>query len=68
VALAERATIASHCFAKSSCATDGLNTIVVDKAISLEKLGPLGCGIQTGAGTVLIAPGQTRHERRRTPR
>lgn len=29
------------------------NAVVVDKDIDLTILGPLGCGIQTGAGTVL---------------
>lgn len=31
------------------------NTIPVDKSVPLELLGPLGCGIQTGAGSVLNA-------------
>lgn len=29
------------------------NTVVVDKDVDLALLGPLGCGFQTGAGTVL---------------
>lgn len=29
------------------------NVVVVDKDVDLALLGPLGCGIQTGAGTVL---------------
>ncbi len=29
------------------------NTVVVDKGFPLELLGPLGCGIQTGAGAVI---------------
>ena len=29
------------------------NVVKVDKEVELELLGPLGCGIQTGAGTVL---------------
>ncbi|RWZ51327.1 NAD(P)-dependent alcohol dehydrogenase [Halobacillus fulvus] len=29
------------------------NVVKVDKDVELELLGPLGCGIQTGAGTVL---------------
>ena len=33
--------------------TKATNVIVVDKEIDLRLLGPLGCGIQTGAGTVL---------------
>jgi len=51
--------IASRWFAQSSFATHALatarNAVVVDKELPLDKLGPLGCGIQTGAGTVLIA-------------
>ena len=31
------------------------NTVVVDKALPLELLGPLGCGIQTGAGAVVLS-------------
>jgi aryl-alcohol dehydrogenase len=37
--------------------------VVVDPELPLELLGPLGCGLQTGAGTVLnemrLAPGQS---------
>ena len=33
------------------------NTVVVDKALPLELLGPLGCGIQTGAGAVINSLG-----------
>lgn len=59
--------VASRWFGQSSFATHCLatarNAVVVDKALPLEKLGPLGCGIQTGAGTSLVAldvqPGQT---------
>ncbi len=29
------------------------NTVKVDKEVDLKLLGPLGCGIQTGAGTVM---------------
>jgi len=51
--------VASRWFAQSSFATHALaterNAVVVDKDLPLEKLGPLGCGIQTGAGTVLVA-------------
>ncbi|MFI7498965.1 NAD(P)-dependent alcohol dehydrogenase [Streptomyces sp. NPDC049687] len=39
------------------------DVVVVDKDLPLELLGPLGCGIQTGAGAVLnemrLAPGQS---------
>jgi aryl-alcohol dehydrogenase len=31
------------------------NTVAVDREVDLELLGPLGCGIQTGAGSVLNA-------------
>jgi aryl-alcohol dehydrogenase len=31
------------------------NTVVVDKSVPIELLGPLGCGVQTGAGSVLNA-------------
>ena len=46
-------------FGQSSFATHALayerNTIKVDKSAPLELLGPLGCGVQTGAGSVLNA-------------
>jgi aryl-alcohol dehydrogenase len=39
------------------------DVVVVDPELPLELLGPLGCGIQTGAGSVLnemrLAPGQS---------
>lgn len=51
--------IHSHVFGQSSFASHAIvpatNTIKVDKALPLELLGPLGCGIQTGAGAVLNA-------------
>jgi Zn-dependent alcohol dehydrogenase len=44
-------------FGQSSFATMAIanvrNTVKVDKDLPLEMLAPLGCGIQTGAGTVL---------------
>lgn len=44
-------------FQQSSFATYALshvtNTIKVDKALPLATLAPLGCGVQTGAGTVM---------------
>ncbi|MCL4104109.1 UNVERIFIED_CONTAM: hypothetical protein GTU68_034971 [Idotea baltica] len=44
-------------FGQSSFATMAIanvrNTVKVEKDLPLEKLAPLGCGIQTGAGTVL---------------
>tara|TARA_B100000780_G_scaffold265869_1_gene221639 strand:+ start:23 stop:793 length:771 start_codon:yes stop_codon:yes gene_type:complete len=39
-------------FATYSIATQA-NVVKVEKDVSLEILGPLGCGIQTGAGSVL---------------
>jgi aryl-alcohol dehydrogenase len=53
-----------HCnfFGQSSFGTYALatqaNTVKVDRALQLELLGPLGCGIQTGAGAVMnsLAP------------
>ena len=49
--------IHSHVFGQSSFATHALvhrrNAVVVDKDLPIEVLGPLGCGIMTGAGAVL---------------
>ena len=49
-------------FAEYSVATER-NIVVVDKDLPLDLLGPLGCGLQTGAGSVLnemkLAPGQS---------
>jgi aryl-alcohol dehydrogenase len=51
--------VASRWFAQSSFATHCLatsrNVVVVDKDVPLETLGPLGCGILTGAGSVFSA-------------
>lgn len=41
-------------FAAHAIATER-NVVVVDKDLPLEKLGPLGCGVQTGAGSILVA-------------
>lgn len=53
------AEVASRWFGQSSfathCVATARNVVVVDKSLPLEKLGPLGCGIQTGAGTSLVA-------------
>ena len=47
----------SHIFGQSSFATHAVvneaNAVRVDPAIPLKLLGPLGCGLQTGAGAVL---------------
>lgn len=51
--------VAGRWFGQSSFAThtvvDADNAVVVDKTLPLHLLGPLGCGIQTGAGAVLEA-------------
>lgn len=60
-------SVAGHFFGQSSFATYALtterNTVRVDADIPLELLGPLGCGIQTGAGAVLnsldVGPGSS---------
>jgi len=53
------ATLGDRFFAQSSFATYAIanenNTVKVRDDAPLELLGPLGCGIQTGAGTVLRA-------------
>ncbi len=53
----ERSGVACHFFGQSSFATYALaterNVVRVAKDIPLEPLAPLGCGLQTGAGTVL---------------
>lgn len=49
----------AHFFGQSSFATytvaNQKNVVVVDKDVDLALLGPLGCGFQTGSGTVLNA-------------
>jgi len=51
--------VATRWFGQSSFAHHAIatarNTVVVDPALPLELLGPLGCGIQTGAGSILVA-------------
>jgi len=53
------AEVSSRWFGQSSFATYAVatarNTVVVDKSLPLETLAPLGCGIQTGAGSILVA-------------
>jgi len=43
-----QSSFATHCISTER------NTVVVDKSLPLELLGPLGCGIQTGAGSILV--------------
>ncbi|PWW30119.1 NAD(P)-dependent alcohol dehydrogenase [Chromohalobacter israelensis] len=49
--------ISSHFFGQSSFATHANvvqeSVVVIDKDVPLELMGPLGCGVQTGAGAVL---------------
>ncbi len=51
--------VGARWFGQSSFAghaiTTERNTVVVDPTLPLELLGPLGCGIQTGAGSILGA-------------
>lgn len=53
------ASVHSHIFGQSSFASHAIvnarNVIKVNKDLPIELLGPLGCGIQTGAGAVLNA-------------
>lgn len=63
----DKALVHSHFFAQSAFATYAIcserNVVSVRKDIPLELLGPLGCGIQTGAGAVInslkVTPGST---------
>ncbi len=52
-----RSGVRGHFFGQSSFATYALaterNLVKVSKDLSLELLAPLGCGLQTGAGTVM---------------
>jgi aryl-alcohol dehydrogenase len=51
------AALTAGFFGQSSLAThalaNGRNVVKVDRDLPLELLGPLGCGIQTGAGAVM---------------
>lgn len=53
------APVHSHFFGQSSFATHALvperTAVKMDKDLPLEKLGPLGCGVVTGAGAVIEA-------------
>ncbi|WP_375501628.1 alcohol dehydrogenase catalytic domain-containing protein [uncultured Jatrophihabitans sp.] len=64
---AQGGSVAARWFGQSSFATHAIaterNAVVVDRSLPLELLGPLGCGLQTGAGSVLnvmrLGPGQS---------
>jgi aryl-alcohol dehydrogenase len=53
----KRSGVRGHFFGQSSFATHSLaterNLVKVSKDLPLEVLSPLGCGLQTGAGTVM---------------
>ncbi|HKR89624.1 MAG TPA: NAD(P)-dependent alcohol dehydrogenase [Phenylobacterium sp.] len=53
----EAGPVHSHFFGQSSFATFALahrrNVVKVESELPIELLGPLGCGVQTGAGAVL---------------
>lgn len=59
-------TVGSHFFGQSSFASHSVvarrSVVKVDSSYDLERLGPLGCGIQTGAGAILntldVQPGE----------
>jgi len=55
------APVAARWFGQSSFATHVIagarNVVIVDHDLPLHLLGPLGCAIQTGAGSILIALG-----------
>ncbi|HVO66962.1 MAG TPA: NAD(P)-dependent alcohol dehydrogenase [Syntrophales bacterium] len=53
----QRSGVRGHFFGQSSFATHALaterNIVKIPKKLNLEVLAPLGCGLQTGAGTVM---------------
>ena len=53
----QRSGVRGHFFGQSSFASHSLaterNLVKVSRDLSLELLAPLGCGVQTGAGTVM---------------
>jgi aryl-alcohol dehydrogenase len=61
------AVVGSHYFGQSSFASHTVvaerSVVKIDRTYDLKKLGPLGCGIQTGAGAVFntlgVEPGST---------
>jgi aryl-alcohol dehydrogenase len=56
--------VGSHYFGQSSFASHSVvaraSVVKVDRSYDLKRLGPLGCGVQTGAGTVLNTLGVER--------
>jgi aryl-alcohol dehydrogenase len=55
------AAVHSHFFGQSSFATNAIcaerNAVKVEAGVPLQLLGPLGCGVQTGAGAAINALG-----------
>jgi aryl-alcohol dehydrogenase/geraniol dehydrogenase (NAD+) len=55
------AVVHGNFFGQSSFGTYAIaherNTVAIDKSLPLEIMGPLGCGVQTGAGSVVISLG-----------
>ncbi|ESZ89070.1 MAG: alcohol dehydrogenase [Blastomonas sp. CACIA14H2] len=51
--------VSAHFFGQSSFATHALvnerNAVAIGRSLPLELMGPLGCGIQTGAGSIIHA-------------
>ena len=64
---ASGAPVGSHFFGQSSFASHSVvashSAVKVDKGLPLHTLGPLGCGVQTGAGAILntldVQPGSS---------
>ncbi len=54
---ADESELHGHFFGQSSLATHSMaserNVVKIDPAVPIELVGPLGCGIQTGAGAVM---------------
>jgi aryl-alcohol dehydrogenase len=44
-----QSSFATHCLATER------NAVKIDPSVPLELMGPLGCGVQTGAGSILVA-------------
>ncbi|MGO9953558.1 MAG: NAD(P)-dependent alcohol dehydrogenase [Dissulfurispiraceae bacterium] len=63
----QRSGVCGHFFGQSSFATHSLaterNIVKISKNLPLEILAPMGCGLQTGAGTVMnslrVSPGDS---------
>ncbi len=64
---ASGASVGSHFFGQSSFASHTVaasdSVVKIEQSLDVSKLGPLGCGIQTGAGTVFnildVQPGSS---------